>query len=106
MPITSILSENLEFRQLVTRVAAALSSGKRHELCPFLSVLEAAQKARNGDLPDFKVAVTFSPKTASNTCTVFPVEGIWDLFYCFLEQEDGVSLGVSWVNRLLIAYTT
>ena len=50
------------------------------------------------NLPDFKVAVTFSPKTANSRCTVYPVEGVWDLFYCFLEKEDGVLLGVSGDN--------
>ena len=55
-------------------------------------------------LPDFKVAVTFSPKTANSSCTIYPVEGVWDLFFCFLEKEDGVSLGVSRLNLIYKSY--
>jgi hypothetical protein len=29
------------------------------------------------------------------------VEGVWDLFFCFLEHDDGVSLGVSSSRRVL-----
>ena len=76
------------------QVGAAVSSGKKHELFPFLNLIEA-HKEMHDTLPDFKVAVTFSPKTANSRCTIYPVEGVWDLFYCFLEKEDGVSLGVS-----------
>jgi hypothetical protein len=43
---------------------------------------------------DFKVSVTFSPKLANENCTIYPVEGVWDLFFCFLETQNGVSLGV------------
>ncbi|KAJ2964349.1 hypothetical protein NQ176_g10799 [Zarea fungicola] len=41
-----------------------------------------------------KVAVTLSPKLADDRCTLYPVNGVWDLFFCFLEHADGVSLGV------------
>ena len=79
------------------QIGAAISSGKKHELFPFLSLIEA-HKEMNDTLPDSKVAVTFSPKTANSRCTIYTVEGVWDLFYCFLEKEDGVSLGVSRFN--------
>ena len=93
--MTSILSGDLAFTQLVKLVSTTISSGKRNELFPFLSLIDEARKTMDASLLDFKVAVTFSPKLADRRCTLYPVEGVWDLFFCFLEQENGVSLSLS-----------
>ena len=99
--MSSILGSNVQFNQLVRQIGAAVSAGKKYELYPFLSLVEEAHRATNDTLIDSKVAITFSPKTAHSRCAIFPVEGVWDLFYCFLEHEDGVSLGVSKAGETL-----
>jgi hypothetical protein len=89
-----MLQSNATFSQTVKAMGKNLSQAKKHELYPFMTLMQEAQKTIDNGLLNFKVAVTFSPKLASQECTLYPVEGVWDLFFCFLEHDDGVSLGV------------
>ncbi|KAI1120014.1 non-ribosomal peptide synthetase [Nemania abortiva] len=93
-PLSSMVQSDATFSQTVKAMGRNLSQAKKYELFPFLALMQEAQKTLDNSLLDFRVAVTFSPKLASKKCTLYPVEGIWDLFFCFLEQDDGVSLGV------------
>jgi len=49
-------------------------------------------------VPRSQVAITLSPKLSRPECSLYPVEGNWDLFFCFLEAEDSVSLGVRHIH--------
>lgn len=109
VPLTSLLRDGASFSDAVKAMGHHVSSAKKHEMFPFMSLMEEAKRDTDPSLLDFKVAVTFSPKLTNKSCTLYPVEGIWDLFFCFLEQDDGVSLGVSgpsppW-QRYLLTYT-
>ncbi|KAF9071084.1 hypothetical protein BDP27DRAFT_552198 [Rhodocollybia butyracea] len=79
--------------ELVSTVSKLISQAKKHEL---LSSLDIHREARKSGLqvPRSQVAITLSPKLKHSGCTLYPVEGIWDLFFCFLEAENSVSLGV------------
>lgn len=94
-PLSSLLRSGASFADAVRAMGRNVSAAKKHEMFPFMSLMEAAKGAMDSRLLDFKVAVTFSPKLASQSCELYPVEGVWDLFFCFLEHDDGVSLGVS-----------
>lgn len=93
-PLSSLLQRRATFAQAVKEIGRSVSTAKKHEMFPFVSLIDEARKTMGDDTFDFKVAVTFSPKLASDKCTLYPVEGVWDLFFCFLENDDGVSLGV------------
>jgi len=95
VPLAHLLQNNATFAEAVKAFGKNLSSAKKHEMFPFLSLIEEARESMDESQLKFKVAVTFSPKLASKACTIYPVEGVWDLFFCFLEHDDGVSLGVS-----------
>lgn len=92
-PITDVLTSGGSFADLVKNVGKRISQAKKHEMFPFMSLIEAAREKKESNHSD-KVVVTFSPKLADKRCTLYPVQGVWDLFFCFLEQDDGVSLGV------------
>ena len=94
-PLTSLLRAGASFSDAVKAMGRNISTAKKHEMFPFMSLMEEARRTMDPNLLDFKVAVTFSPKLANKSCELYPVEGIWDLFFCFLEHDDGVSLGVS-----------
>lgn len=100
MPIRQPVSELLQrssstFGELVKLVGKNISQAKRNEMWPFLSLVEATLQASGGDdTAASKVAVTLSPRLADDRCTLYPVNGVWDLFFCFLEHADGVALGV------------
>ncbi|KAG8418963.1 putative Hybrid PKS-NRPS biosynthetic cluster [Metarhizium acridum] len=81
------------FKSLVSVVGKNISAVKKAELFP---ATELARTCRNlnMDYEPPKVTVTYSPKLAEPSCLLFPVEGPWDLFFCFLEYEDHVKLGV------------
>ena len=59
-----------------------------------MDLIEEARVRIGEHVIGLKVAVTFSPKLADQRCTLYPVEGVWDLLFCFLEHDSGVSLGV------------
>jgi len=86
---------NATFADTVKQIGKVISTARKHEMFPFISLLEEARKTMADNDLQFKLAVAFSPKLASKKCILYPVEGVWDLFFCFLEQDDGVSLGVS-----------
>ncbi|KAM3512715.1 hypothetical protein MY11210_003668 [Beauveria gryllotalpidicola] len=100
MPIRQPVSELLQrdgstFGELVKLVGKNISQAKKNEMYPFLSLVEASLEASGGDdSAASKVAVTLSPKLADDRCTLYPVNGVWDLFFCFLEHANGVALGV------------
>ncbi|XP_044717203.1 AMP-binding enzyme domain-containing protein [Hirsutella rhossiliensis] len=94
-PVWELLQRDGTFAELVKNVGKRISQAKKHEMFPFMSLLEAArQEARGDEVMSEKVVVTYSPKLADARCTLYPVQGVWDLFFCFLEAGDGVSLGV------------
>ena len=94
VPLTQALTSGADLSSFVKQLGKFVSQAKKFESYPFLSLLDNIRQRDLGADLECKVAVTFSPKLASEDCTLFPVEGIWDLFFCFLEREDGVSLGV------------
>lgn len=58
----------------------------------------ASSRVNKQRFPSPKVAVTYSPRLADQRCHLYPVEGAWDLFFCFLEQDSTVDLGVRPTN--------
>ncbi|KAE8143523.1 hypothetical protein BDV38DRAFT_231552 [Aspergillus pseudotamarii] len=93
-PVSSLLQRRATFADAVKEMGRSISTAKKHEMFPFVSLVDAARETISDKMLDFKVSVTFSPKLASENCTIYPVEGVWDLFFCFLETQTGVSLGV------------
>ncbi|KJZ80421.1 hypothetical protein HIM_00271 [Hirsutella minnesotensis 3608] len=81
------------FRALVAAVGKNISAVKRAELFPAVDVVRSCRE-HGIDYEPPKVAVTYSPKLAKSECRLFPVEGSWDLFFCFLEYDADVKLGV------------
>lgn len=97
LPIKLPLWQALEdgsFKALVSALGKNLSAVKKAELFPAVDVARSS-RALNMDYEPPRVAVTYSPKLAKSECRLFPVEGSWDLLFCFLEYEDDVKLGVS-----------
>lgn len=98
IPMTEALKSNsngtLYFDTLVKLVSKEISAAKKHERFSYLN-LSRAQNQDGQEVPRAQVAVTLSPKLSRSECCLYPVEGPYDLFFCFLEGEDGVSLGVS-----------
>lgn len=82
------------FKALVAAVGKNISAVKKAELFPAVDVVRSCRRLYIDYEPP-KVAVTYSPKLAKSECRLFPVEGSWDLFFCFLEYENDVKLGVS-----------
>lgn len=76
---------------------------KKAELFP---ATELARTCRNLNIEyePPKVTITYSPKLAESSCLLFPVEGPWDLFFCFLEYEDHVKLGVNHMLKIFKRY--
>ncbi len=94
-PVSEVLHSNGKFSDYVKQVGKRISQAKKHEMFAYMSLLEASRKEKKSeDAATDKVVVTFSPKLADSCCTLYPVQGVWDLFFCFLEHDDGVSLGV------------
>jgi hypothetical protein len=81
------------FRSLVGAVSKNMSTIKKAELVAPIEVARAC-RSMSMDYQPPRVAVTYSPKLARKECRLFPVEGSWDLFFCFLEYEEDVKLGV------------
>lgn len=94
-PVSALLQKNgSSFAELVKLVGKSISAAKKNEMLPFMSLVEATLSKGNESTAASKVAVTLSPKLADDRCTLYPVNGVWDLFFCFLEHDDGVALGV------------
>ena len=94
-PVSELLHSNGTFSDYVKSVGKRISQAKKHEMFSYMSLLEASRtETKNEDAVTDKVVVTFSPKLANPCCTLYPVQGVWDLFFCFLEHDEGVSLGV------------
>ncbi|EGX94166.1 non-ribosomal peptide synthetase [Cordyceps militaris CM01] len=96
-PVSSLLrrSGSATFAELVQLVGKNISQAKKNEMYPFLSLVEAAARDGEDTAAASRVAVTLSPRLADDRCTLYPVNGVWDLFFCFLEHADGgVALGV------------
>lgn len=93
IPFATGTPANLPFSDLVRAVAGSVSAAKKAELFPYVDLARESRRLKR-DLVQ-QVAVTFSPRLARAGADLYPVEGVWDLFFCFLEQQDGVSMGVS-----------
>ncbi|KZP12421.1 hypothetical protein FIBSPDRAFT_798902 [Athelia psychrophila] len=97
IPMTEALNSGsigaLSFETLVKLVSKEISAAKKHERFSFLN-LSRAQNQDALEVPRAQVAVTLSPKLSRSECCLYPVEGPYDLFFCFLEGADGVSLGL------------
>nr|POF14112.1 hybrid pks-nrps synthetase tas1 [Quercus suber] len=81
------------FKSLVSALGKNLSMVKKAEMLPPIDVVRACRE-QGLDYQSPRVTVTYSPKLAEEECRLFPVEGSWDLFFCFLEYETDVKLGV------------
>lgn len=88
-----------KFSGLVRSVSKNISAVKKAE---FLSSTEALRSVRRHGLycEPPRVAVTIIPRLAGPGCRVFPVEGRWELYFCFQETEDGITLGVIYDPKL------
>ncbi|KAL2182237.1 non-ribosomal peptide synthetase [Thermothelomyces heterothallicus CBS 203.75] len=95
-PLSALLRDGgkATFADAVKAFGKNLSQAKRHEMYPFMTLMEGASKVMDDSLLRFKVALSFTPTPADGGYALYPVEGVWDLFFCFLGQDDGVSLGV------------
>lgn len=91
----------LSFDSLVKLVSKEISAAKKHERFSYLN-LARAQNQAGLEVPRAQVAVTLSPKLSRSECCLYPVEGPYDLFFCFLEGADGVSLGVGVFDPLSV----
>ena len=95
VPLADILSsKSPTFEALVKSVSKEVSTAKKHDRLSYLDVADA-YRALGLPAPRAQVAITLSPKLSHEECSVYPVEGPYDLFFCFLEAEKSVSLGVS-----------
>ncbi|KAM3435501.1 hypothetical protein MY4824_004817 [Beauveria thailandica] len=108
LPVRLPLWQTLEqgdgsFRSFVSAVGKNLSAVKKAELFPAIELARLSRESGNDYQPP-KVAVTYSPKLAKAGCRIFPVEGPWDLFICFLEEEYNVKLGVIYDPTLFSAF--
>ena len=99
MPLWRAYSSDGSFRSLVAATGKNISSVKKNELFPVLDIAKAVRESgASYDAP--RVAITYSPRLANTGCRLFPVNGVWDLFFCFLEYEDVVELGVIYDSNL------
>lgn len=95
IPLASVFtSKSPTFSELVRLVSKAISSGKRYERFSYPDVVTAHREIGLQIVPP-QVAITFSPKLLRPESSLYPVEGEYDLFFCFIEGEESVSLGVS-----------
>lgn len=85
--------QTLPFDSLVKLVSKGVSTAKKHERMSILDVAKAANK-KGMIVSKAQVAVTLSPKLSRPECCLYPVEGPYDLFFCFLEADSTVTLGV------------
>jgi hypothetical protein len=84
----------LRFEDLVRLVSKQVSTAKKHERMAIMDISKATN--RMGTFVNkAQVAITLSPKLSRGDASLYPVEGPYDLFFCFLEAETSVSLGVS-----------
>ncbi|KYK57278.1 amino acid adenylation domain protein [Drechmeria coniospora] len=105
VPLWDVLHQaDGSFKALVSAVGKNISAVKRAELFPAVDVVRSCRDL-NIDYSPPRVTVTYSPKLARSECRLFPVEGSWDLFFCFLEYEDDVKLGVIYNPQIFSAAT-
>ncbi|KAJ7203596.1 amino acid adenylation domain protein, partial [Mycena pura] len=105
IPLTQVLcSQKPTFDALLRLVSAAVSTAKKHERFSFLD-LSHANHVSGLQTPRSQVAITLSPQLSRPECSLYPVEGPYDLFFCFLEAKDSVSLGVIYDPLLFTAAT-
>ena len=86
-------SRSATLAALIAAVSKNISKVKRAERFSPLDVARSG-RAHNVMYSPSKVAVTYSPGLADPKCRLYPVEGKWDLFFCFLEVGTSVELGV------------
>ncbi|KAF9522313.1 hypothetical protein CPB83DRAFT_887614 [Crepidotus variabilis] len=95
IPLADILSSQTPptFEELVRLISTEISNAKKYDRLSYLDISEAHREA-GLRVPPSQVAITFSPKPSHSECSLYPVEGPYDLFFCFLEGEASVKLGV------------
>jgi hypothetical protein len=86
-------SPRVDFANIVKLVSKQMSAAKKHERFTFAD-LARARNVRGLEMLRPQIAITLSPKLARSECELFPVEGPYDLFFCFLEGINTVELGV------------
>ncbi|KDR67250.1 hypothetical protein GALMADRAFT_130449 [Galerina marginata CBS 339.88] len=101
--IDVICSQSPTFEALVRLISKEVSTAKNHDQFSYLDLTEACSEL-GLQVPSTQVAITQSPKLARPECTLYPVEGSYDLFFCFSEGEETVSLGTIY-NPLLFSNT-
>ncbi|CAK5278577.1 unnamed protein product [Mycena citricolor] len=95
VPVSHLIrsSSTITFDALLRLLSTTVSTAKKHERFSFTDLSQACLE--EGCMPPrAQVAVTLSPKLEREECELYPVEGPYDLFFCFLEASDSVSLGV------------
>ncbi|CAK5278825.1 unnamed protein product [Mycena citricolor] len=95
VPVSHLIrsSSTITFDALLRLLSTTVSTAKKHERFSFTDLSQACLE--EGCMPPrAQVAVTLSPKLEREECELYPVEGPYDLFFCFLEAADSVSLGV------------
>ncbi|CAK5263677.1 unnamed protein product [Mycena citricolor] len=95
VPVSHLIrsSSTITFDALLRLLSTTVSTAKKHERFSFMDLSQACLE--EGCMPPrAQVAVTLSPKLEREECELYPVEGPYDLFFCFLEAADSVSLGV------------
>ncbi|KAI1558935.1 hypothetical protein PtrEW4_011977, partial [Pyrenophora tritici-repentis] len=65
IPLAHLLQNNATFAEAGKAFGKNLSNVKKHEMYPFLSLIEEARKQMNESQLKSKLAVTFSPKLAN-----------------------------------------
>ncbi|KAF9528634.1 amino acid adenylation domain protein [Crepidotus variabilis] len=95
VPLAEVLNSKAPttFDTLVKLVGKEVSAAKKYDRLSFLDVTDAHREA-GSQIPPSQVAITLSPKLSRPECSLYPVEGPYDLFFCFLEGETSVTLGV------------
>ncbi|KAF8517297.1 amino acid adenylation domain protein [Hysterangium stoloniferum] len=82
-----------QFDSLVRLVSQQVSAAKKHERMSILDISKASN-TMGAIVNKAQVAVTLSPKLSRSDACLYPVEGPYELLFCFLEAETSVSLGV------------
>lgn len=100
IPYTGVLCKSTPgssptFDDFVQSVSRIVSEAKKYERVSITDIHREAN-TKGSMVNRTQVAITLSPKVAcAGSASIYPVEGTYDLFFCFLEEEESVSLGVS-----------
>ncbi|KAJ6577997.1 hypothetical protein B0H19DRAFT_1253292 [Mycena capillaripes] len=105
IPLTQVLcSQTPTFDALLRLISSSVSAAKKHDRFSFPDLSHSLNASGLPTAPS-QVAITLSPELSRPECSLYPVEGPYDLFFCFLEAKDDVSLGVIYDPVLFSAET-